>query len=306
MRYGYHTLDVFTDRVFGGNPLAVFPDGRGLDDATMQRVARELNLSETVFVLPPDAPGLTRSIRIFTPAAELPFAGHPTVGTAMLVAELDGGPADGEVTVVLGERVGPVPVRVTFRGGRAVDAELTAAIPPRHVWTPPSPVELAALVSLEPGDVLAAPLSPAAWTAGEPFLFVPVRGRAAVGRARLDTARWQATLADAPARHVVVIAAEGELAGSTHRMRMFAPALGIAEDPATGGAAAALGGYLASHLPSGEAGTLRWTVEQGFEMGRPSILRVEADRASDGAVTAVRVGGGAVRVGEGWIDVPVG
>jgi trans-2,3-dihydro-3-hydroxyanthranilate isomerase len=304
MRYDYHTLDVFTDRVFGGNPLAVFPAAEGLDDATMQRIARELNLSETVFVLPPAAPGLTRSIRIFTPAAELPFAGHPTLGTAVVVAEEVGGPADGDVQIVLGERVGPVPVRVTFRGGRATDAELTAAVVPQPVGTPPSRAELAALLSLDEGDVLAAPLAPAAWSAGEPFLVVPVRDRAAVARARLDGGRWEALLAGGPARHVFVLAADAEGAGHTHRARMFAPALGIAEDPATGGAAAALGGYLAAHLPAGASGTLRWTVEQGYEMGRPSVLRVEADRGADGALTAVRVGGGAVRVGGGWVDVP--
>jgi trans-2,3-dihydro-3-hydroxyanthranilate isomerase len=306
MRYDYHTLDVFTDRVFGGNPLAVFPRGEGLDGATMQRIARELNLSETVFVLPPDGPGLTRTIRIFTPGLELPFAGHPTVGTAMLVAELDGGPEDGEVNVVLGEGVGPVPVRVTFRGGRAVDAELTTARVPHAVGGVPSRAALAAMLSLEPDDVVETPLAPAGYTAGVPYLMVPVRDLGAVARARLDSARWQALVDGGALGDVFVVAPEGELPGSTHRARMFAPAAGIPEDPATGSAAAALAGYLAAHLPAGAVGTLRWTVEQGFEMGRPSILRVEADRAADGSVTAVRVGGGAVRVGEGWLDVPVG
>lgn len=306
MRHRYHTLDVFTDRVFGGNPLAVFPDGRGLSDAQMQAAARELNLSETVFVFPAGDAAHTRRLRIFTPAAELPFAGHPTVGTAVLLAALGevappaGG--EGETRIVLEEGVGPVPVSVRFRGGRPVFAQLTAARPPEHREAPAGRAELAALLSLAEEDVLEAPLRPAAASAGGPFLFVPVRDRDALRRARLDMARWERLLSGWWARSVFVLAADPELPGSHLRGRMFGPALGIPEDPATGSAAAALGGYLAAQERPAD-GTFTRVVEQGFEMGRPSLLHVEVD-VRGGEVAAVRVGGAAVRVGEGEMEIP--
>ena len=306
MPYTYHTLDVFTDRVFGGNPLAVFPDASGLDDARMQAVARELNLSETVFVFPPDDAAHTRKVRIFTPASELPFAGHPTVGTAILLATLGAvdPPADGqgEARLVLEEGVGPVPVTVRFAGGQPVFAQLTTAKPPEHRDPPADRAALAALLSLDEGDVLDGPLRPGASSAGVPFLFVPVRDRDSVRRARLDPARWESLLSGWWAQAVFVLAADPELPGSHLRARMFAPAMGIPEDPATGGAAAALGGYLAAQEGWGD-GTHRRVVEQGFEMGRPSLLHVEVE-VSGGEVAAVRVGGAAVRVGRGEMEIP--
>jgi trans-2,3-dihydro-3-hydroxyanthranilate isomerase len=306
MTYRYHTLDVFTGRIFGGNPLAVFPAADGLSDAQMQAVARELNLSETVFVFPPDDPAHTRRVRIFTPARELPFAGHPTVGTAVLLASLGAAepPAGGtgESRMVLEEGVGPVPVTVAFREGQPVSAQLTAAQPPEHRPAPAGRAELAALLSLAEDEVLDAPLSPAASSAGVPFLFVPVRDRAALGRARLDPARWEALLSGAWARSVFVFTADAELPGSHLRGRMFAPEMGIPEDPATGSAAAALGGYLAAQERPAD-GTFHRVVEQGFEMGRPSLLHVEVDVAG-GEVRAVRVGGAAVQVGWGEMEIP--
>lgn len=299
----FHTLDVFTDRVFGGNPLAVFPDGRGVDDATMQRIARELNLSETVFVLPPDDAAHARRLRIFTPAAELPFAGHPTVGTAFLLAALGEVPLSGDETrIVFEEGVGPVPVRIRARGGAPVFAELTAARLPETGPPPPPRAELAALLGLAEDDLLDGEWAPGGASCGVPFLFVTLRGREALGRARLDPARWESLLAGWWAPSVYVLSRDPELPGSDVRARMFAPAMGIAEDPATGGAAAALAGYLAARSPRQE-GTLRWTVEQGFEMGRPSILRVEADVRA-GEVAEVRVGGASVLVSEGVMRLP--
>ncbi len=301
----YHTLDVFTDRVFGGNPLAVFPDARGIAPERMQRIARELNLSETVFVLPPEDPGHTRRLRIFTPAAELPFAGHPTVGTAFLLASLGQVPLEGDETaIVFEEGVGPVPVRIFARGGEPVGAQLTAAKLPEHGPPPPPRGELAAVLGLAEDDLPDGEWAPGGVSCGVPFLYVPVRDRAALGRARVDLARWEATLAGWWAPHLFVFSRDPELPGSDVRARMFAPSMGIAEDPATGGAAVALAGYLAARSPQRE-GTLRWTVEQGWEMGRPSILRVEAD-VRGGEVTAVRVGGGAVRVAEGRMRIPDG
>ena len=305
MELRYHTLDVFTDRVFGGNPLAVFPDGRGVSDRTMQRIAREMNLSETVFVLPPDEAAHARRLRIFTPAAELPFAGHPTVGTAFLLAALGEVPLDGDETrIVLEEGAGPVPVRIRARGGAPVFTELTAARLPETGPPPPPRAELAALLGLAEDDLLDGEWTPGGASCGVPFLFVPLRGREALARARLDPARWETLLAGWWAPSVYVLSRDPELPGSDVRARMFAPAMGITEDPATGGAAAALAGYLAARSPRRE-GTLRWTVEQGFEMGRPSILQVEADVRA-GEVAAVRVGGASVRVAEGVLRLPDG
>lgn len=298
MRYRFHTLDVFTDRVFGGNPLAVFPDARGISDAGMRAVARELNLSETVFVFPPEAGG-TRRVRIFTPGAELPFAGHPTVGTAILLVSLGEVPAvEGEVELVLEEGVGPVPVRVRVRGGVPEFAQLTSAQRPAFLQQkPPAAPELASLLGLSTDDLH--PIwEPAAVSAGVPFTVVPVRDVEALGRARPDPAAWERLLAhsDAPHLYVVVPAAPG----GTVRARMFAPAMGIAEDPATGGAAAALGGYLAQ---GGGEGTLRWAIKQGVEMGRPSRIELEAD-VQNGVTLRVRVGGAAVRVSDGTMEIP--
>jgi trans-2,3-dihydro-3-hydroxyanthranilate isomerase len=304
MRYRYLTADVFTDRPFGGNPLAVFPDASGLPPERMQQIARELSLSETVFVLPPDDPAHTRRLRIFTPGAELPFAGHPTLGTAHILATIGDIPLAGETTrIVFEEGVGPVPVAIRAEGGAPVFAQLTAAQLPEQGPRAPSAAELAALLSLEPEDVLEGEDRAEPWSCGMRFLFVPVRNREALGRARLQLDLWEQQLAKSWAPHVYVLCREPELPGSTLRSRMFAPALRIAEDPATGGAVSALGGWVAARSPE-RNGTLRPVVEQGFEMGRPSVLHLEID-LQDGAVTAVRVGGSTVLMSEGWMEVPV-
>ena len=304
-RYVFHTLDVFTERPFGGNPLAVFPEAAGLGEAQMQAVARELNLSETVFVLPPADPAHTRRLRIFTPGTELPFAGHPTVGTAHLLAEIGEVPLAGtETRIVFEEGVGPVPVTIRTADGRPVFAQLSAAQPPERGPAPPTAAELAALLSLEPRDIAAEP-APAAVSCGVPFLFVTLSGLDALGRARLRREAWEQLLADFWAPHLYLLAAAGatgEGPSSTYRARMFAPAMGIDEDPATGAAATALAGYLAPLAGQAE-GTLRWSVAQGVEMGRPSRLAIEAD-LSAGAVTAVRVGGSSVSISQGEMEIP--
>jgi trans-2,3-dihydro-3-hydroxyanthranilate isomerase len=302
MRAKFHTLDVFTDRAFGGNPLAVFPDADGIAPELMPRIARELNLSETVFVMwdaPPE--GADCRVRIFTPGMELPFAGHPTLGTAHLLASLgrlrtEGGAA----RVVLGEGVGPVPVEVRMEDGRPVFAMLSAARMPEIGPAPPAPGVVARLLSLEEAD-LGGSLGTAFATSGVPWLFVSVRDRAALGRARLDRAAWERDLAGAWAPHLFVMTDDAD-EGGTLRARMFAPAMNIVEDPATGAAVTALAALLARRDPAGD-GTLRWIIDQGVEMGRPSRLFVEAD-VSAGRLTAVRVGGGCVAVSEGEMTLP--
>ncbi|HEU0013759.1 MAG TPA: PhzF family phenazine biosynthesis protein [Longimicrobium sp.] len=291
----FHTLDVFTDRAFGGNPLAVFPDAEGLDAERMQAIAGEMNLSETTFVLPPTDPACTHRVRIFTPRAELPFAGHPTLGTACLLASLGrGGPR-----LVLEEAVGPVPVEVRTAPGQAPYAELTSPRLPERGAAVPDADALAVVLSLEAADLVADFGPAAAYSAGVPFLFVPVRDRSALARARLDRAAWEAQVAGGWAPQVFPFCLEPARDVVHAYGRMFAPALGIPEDPATGGVAAAFAGWLADHAgaPDGD-GTLRCDLRQGVEMGRPSLLHVYADFRA-GRLSAVRVGGHAVRMCDG-------
>ena len=302
MRYRFYTADVFTDRAFGGNQLAVLPDARGLSSARMQHIAREFNYSETTFVLPPELPSHTRRVRIFTPGGEVPFAGHPTVGTAHVLAAIGEVRLTGDVTpMIFEEGVGPVPVTVRTESGRPVFAQMSVAKLPEVGPPPPPRAALAELLSLEEADLLDGEWAPQSVSCGLPFLFVPVRSVEAVARARAKADLLEATLAPYWTQMVFVFALGGERA-EVHG-RMFAPTSGVPEDPATGSACAALGGYLAARDAGTRDGTRRWVVEQGVEMGRPSILELEVDRAG-GAVTGVRVGGQSVLVSEGAIEVP--
>lgn len=295
MQLKFYTADVFTATRFGGNPLAVFPEAPPIETATMQQIAREFNLSETVFVRPPDQQQHTRRLRIFTPAAELPFAGHPTVGTALLLAWIGAITVTGAQTaIVFEEGVGPVPVTIFADGGQARTAQLTAARPPEFGPLPEG--DLAALLSLERDAVLQQPYAPAAVSCGVPFLFVPLRDRESLGRAQLNIEQWRAQVAASWAPQLYLFTPDAD-PGVQFQARMFAPSMGVAEDPATGAAATAFGGYLA-HFERPADGTARWLVAQGVEMGRPSRLEVEAD-CSGGAVAALRVGGAAVLVSEG-------
>lgn len=303
MRCRFITADVFTSRPLEGNPLAVFPDARGLSNNLMQRIAREMNLSETVFVLPPDDPRNTRCLRIFAPRTELPFAGHPTVGAAFVLAALGEIPLTGEeTTIVFEEQVGPVPVLIRTQEGRPVFTQLSSKLPEAGP-TPPGIAELAEMLSLVPDDVLSTGEDhPQGFSCGNPFLFIPLRDRDALRRARLRIDIWEDVLLDGWATKVFVMCREPELPGSHIRARMFSPDLGIGEDPATGAAVSALGGYLGIRAPERD-GTIKWVVEQGFEMGRPSLLHLEVDK-KDGEITGVRVGGSSVLISEGTLELP--
>jgi trans-2,3-dihydro-3-hydroxyanthranilate isomerase len=312
-RLRFITCDVFTDRPFGGNQLAVFPSVADLPTTTMQAIAREFNFSETTFVEKTERAGCTCKVRIFTPRNELPFAGHPTLGTAHVLVHAGGVPGaaaaggavgGGHVDLVFEEGVGPVKVRVTLDAGRPVFAELTAAKLPEQVAPPPDAAALARVLSLAPDDLAGGAFAPQAWSCGIPFLFVPVRSRQVLERARMDTTQFEKTLANyaAPDCFVFAIDPPGGAAEPVIRARMFAPAEGIEEDPATGSAAAALSGYLAARDDS-RATTLRWTVHQGVEMGRPSLLKVTAERGP-GGLTSVRVGGATVVMTEGELVLP--
>ena len=304
MRAKYVTCDVFTDHTFGGNQLAVFPDASDIPPELMGAIAKEFNYSETTFVLPPSDPKHTRRVRIFTPGGELQFAGHPTVGTAHVLAATGTIPLNGDLTsIVFEEGVGPVPVSIRSNGKQPSFAQLSVAQLPQVGPPPPDAKTLAAMLSLSPRDLADDDaFVPQAVSCGTPFLFVPLRDRGAVGRAKIRIDIYEDALRDYFTKMVFLFALDPEYEEHDVRARMFSPAIGVPEDPATGSAAVGLGGYLAMRDPRAD-GTLRWVVEQGFEMGRPSILEVEVDKKR-GDITGVRVGGETVLVCEGTIRLP--
>ena len=310
MHAHFYTVDVFTSRRFGGNQLAVFPDARAIPEASLLPITREFNYSETTFVYPPADRRHTRRVRIFTPGGEIPFAGHPTVGTAhVLVASGEvGAPgggarepeADGELRLVLEEGVGPVSVLVRTERGDPVFGQLSVAKLPEVVHRPADPAALAAVLSLDPGDLVGGSYAPEAVSSGIPFLMVPLASSDAVRRVSVRMDVWARTVKGTASSEIMVFATTGAVGADVHA-RVFVPGLNVPEDPATGAACAALGGYLAARTPRDDA-TLRWTVAQGLEMGRPSTIHVEADKAG-GRITAVRVGGTSVLVSEGRMRV---
>jgi trans-2,3-dihydro-3-hydroxyanthranilate isomerase len=297
VRYRYYICDVFTDTRFGGNQLAVLPEAAGLSERGMQQIAREFNFSESAFVLPAEA-GHTRRVRIFTPSAEMPFAGHPNVGTAFVLASTGAlGPIDRPLTVTFEERAGLVPITIERGGDGIIRCEL-AAPEPLTLGAATSAESLARAVSLAPEDVLTTTHPPQTASVGLRFLVAELRDRAALGRARPSVERLEALAAAGvtPDVHLYVRSADG----FDIRARMFAPLDGVLEDPATGSANAALGALLAQYDPA-PSGSFRWRIAQGVEMGRPSVLEVRAEKR-DGAVVETRVGGASVLVGEGEIE----
>ena len=298
-RLHYHRVDVFTDRAFGGNPLAVFTNGRGLSTETMQAIAKEFNLSETTFVVPPDDASHDWRVRIFTPGSELPMAGHPTVGTSFVLAREHLIRRDErETTIVLEEGIGPVPVRIEFEADEPSFAEMRQPLP---TFGPIADDRgsVAAMLSLEETD-LESDLPVEVVSCGVPFLFVPLRTLDAARRARpRPDLMERAAVEHGIPPEFFVFTREVEHEGSTVHSRMFAPGLGITEDPATGGASGPLGCYLVTHdvFPSGDI-----ISEQGIEMGRPSFIRIRIERDGE-QITAVRVGGRCHFAGEGFIEV---
>jgi trans-2,3-dihydro-3-hydroxyanthranilate isomerase len=293
MSYPYYLLDVFTEQMFGGNPLAVFPQARGLSSEQMQKIAAEFNLSETVFIFPSTNPQACRRLRIFTPKAELPFAGHPTLGSAYLLGAIGEIPLpESENRFYLEEEVGLIPITLHAAQGKPIFSELRVSQTPEFREEIPPRERLAAMLSLEPEELILPNYGPAAVSCGLPFLLIPVRNPTSLARAKLQPQLWESLLASSWASCVYLFTPlSGEI---DWRVRMFAPSLGIAEDPATGSGAAAFGAYLGKNSP---ANYCSWVLEQGIEMGRPSSLRVSLDREG------IRVGGAAILVGEGVLYI---
>jgi trans-2,3-dihydro-3-hydroxyanthranilate isomerase len=296
MQRRYITVDVFTDRAFGGNPLAVVLDAGGLSTEQMQAIATEFNYSETTFVLPPADPAHDAQVRIFTVNRELPFAGHPNVGTAFVLATLAAKPP---ARLLFEEGAGLVPVEIVTEQGKVVSTEFTAPQPLKrmsHVSTE----QAAACLSLSASDVKTDRHPPQIISVGLSFLAVEVATREALRRARPDAAAFAKTFpcdgSDAVyfyTRDVPASEKPCEL-----QARMFHPAAsGLSEDPATGSATAACAALLAD-LDDLKDGELRLKIGQGVDMGRPSLLLTRV-RKQNGAVASIHVGGGSVQMMEG-------
>ena len=298
MKIKFYTCDVFTDKPFGGNQLAVFPDAKNIPEERLQAIAKEFNFSETTFVYPPNNSAHTKRIRIFTPCGELPFAGHPTVGTAITLGIIGDIKLTGTKTkIIFEEGVGPVPVTIQSVNGKPTFAQLTAAKLPEFSEHVPTTHTLAAMLTLTREEIMDEQFPIQFVSVGFPFLFVAVKNRETLKRIRVNTQIME----ELQLKEVFIFTNDAEQSDFHFRTRMFAPLLGISEDPATGSAAAAFAGYLAAKDPL-QNGTLKWNIEQGFEMGRPSLLFIEADK-KDGATTAVRVGGNTVMMTEGILEI---
>lgn len=303
MQLDYHTLDVFTDRRFGGNPLAVVSAADGLPHDQMQAIAREFNLSETVFLLGPQNPAHSARMRIFTPTMELPFAGHPIVGTAALLAERRLGDAfsGGEALIVLELEAGIVRVGVRLRSEGPTFAEFDAPRLPVEAGSLPPRDVLAAGLGLIPSEIGFENHRPVCYAAGQAFAFIPIAGRDALARAHVNGAHWAAAFQDQGLVGAYLYTRQCEHTGSAFQARMFAPQAGVPEDPATGSAAVCLAAVIQrfDQLPDG---THRRTIEQGFQMGRPSfislVLEVDGEQ-----LAGVRIGGHVVRIGQGTLTV---
>jgi trans-2,3-dihydro-3-hydroxyanthranilate isomerase len=301
--YRYVHIDVFTNRPFEGNQLAVFLDGRGLSTAQMQTLAREMNFSESTFILPAESADTDMRVRIFTPGVELPMAGHPTVGSAFVLVG-QGTIAAGRDHVVFGLGVGPTRVELVWKNGVLDFAWMDQKRPDvRQPVSSPADIVRAAGVDAAAVERTGLPIEEI--SCGNPFIFVPVDTRAAVDAAQPDAAAMRHLTSAFSGNHIGVFlfSAEPVDEGVTVYSRMFGGGLGIAEDPATGSASGPLGCYLVAHnlVPPGRAREM--VSLQGVAMGRPSRIHIAIDTGTDGEITRVQVGGQAVVVGEGTIEV---
>ena len=300
MARAYAILDVFTDRPLAGNQLAVVLDAEGLETETMLAIAAEFNLAETVFVLPPERPAHRARLRIFAPGRELPFAGHPTVGTAVLLALEDaaGTNRDLDAMLMLEETVGTIRSVValkSIRHGHAIfDAPLVAKPTPQRL----DGGVVAAALGLMPSEIGFENHLISAFSAGLPYVFVPVRNLEAMRRLAPRSDLWQGAFGGTS---VYVYCRETESNAHQFHARMFWQTLGLIEDPATGSAAAAFAGAVA-HFDRPTSGTHRVVIEQGFEMGRPSLITLELDTEL-GELVATRIGGDAVVIARGSLDL---
>ena len=303
MKRRFVTLDVFTTRRHAGNPLAVVLQSEGLDTDAMQAIAREFNLSETVFVAPPEKPEHRASVRIFTPGGELPFAGHPTVGTAVALAERAHGATTRDLVSVLEENVGPVRCAVRLREGEASFAEFDLPRKSQPAIMPLDKLGIADALSLKVTEIGFENHVPSVWSAGVPFLLIPVHDVGATQRVEFDPQLWEKIVpfVDGALASAYVYCRGGVNHVAKFHARMFASGMGIVEDPATGAAAAALSGAI-HHFDRLTDGHHPIMIEQGVEMDRPSFIHLHID-VDGGTISNARIGGQAVRLASGTLDL---
>jgi trans-2,3-dihydro-3-hydroxyanthranilate isomerase len=295
MKYTFHIVDVFSSIPFGGNQLAILPNATGISTEGMQKIAREFNFPESTFVLPKNDLN-THRVRIFTPRAELDFAGHPTIGTACALVMKQRVQTADPIRLILEENIGPVMVDVAQRDG-GYHGTLTLSGKIDAPTGAPAPADLAAVLSIEPAEVSQSFFA----GVGLPFCFAQLKSNEAVDRAAINRAAWTATLSRAWSPNLFFFAGDLRDGGKLYA-RMCAPALGVEEDPATGSACAALVGAMASKHDFG--GTVyRLSIEQGVSMGRRSDIEAQA-RKRDDVVTSVSVGGATTYIASGEIEVP--
>ncbi len=299
----FHTFDVFTEKALTGNGLAIVEGAEGLDDDTMQAIAREFNLSETVFLFPPDNKAHSARVRIFTPGRELPFAGHPTVGTAIFLAiqKLGQVTREEDAIIVLEENVGPVRCGIRLRPDEAPFAEFDVPSLPSETGTAEPRDVIAVALGLQPEEIGFENHVPTIYSAGNPFVFVPVRNLDVIGRARIASQHWDPAFH--PVNHPAAFIYTRETINhdAAFHARMFWPAIGVGEDPATGSAAAAFAAVIMrfDDLPDG---TYAGIIEQGYEMKRPSKMFLEIE-VKGGALDGIRIGGHAVPVMSGDLEL---
>jgi trans-2,3-dihydro-3-hydroxyanthranilate isomerase len=303
MALDYHVLDVFTERAFGGNPLAVVHEADRLTAAEMQQIAREFALSETVFILKPESPGHTARVRIFTPNREIPFAGHPTLGAATLLAEMRMPVINGErdAIIALEEQIGSVRVGVRLRGGGAAYGEFDAPKNANALEDLNQAEALSAALGLIPSEIGFENHRPVVMRNSSVYAYVPVSNLDAIAKARVVSGHWAQAFTDRGIDGVYVYTRQCVRAHASFHARMFAPDLGIPEDPATG--SAAVGFARVVHAFDGlPDGAHKRTIEQGLEMGRPSSIGLVIT-VNRGELEGVRIGGYVVRIAEGKLAV---
>jgi trans-2,3-dihydro-3-hydroxyanthranilate isomerase len=303
MALTYHILDVFTERPFGGNPLAVVLDADRLSVSEMQAIAREFNLSETVFVLKPAMPGHTAKVRIFTPTREIPFAGHPTLGTAILLADLRTQSVNGEsdAIIALEEEIGSIRVGVRLRSGGAAFGEFDA---PKLTSLPEElaePEEISAAIGLIPTEIGFENHKPMLLRGPTVFAYVPVANLEAMAKLKIAPSHWARAFTDRGTDGVYCYTRQCVRTQSSFHARMFAPDVGIPEDPATGSAAIGFA-HVIQTFDQVPDGAIKRTIEQGLEIGRPSTIQLISNVVR-GKLEGVRIGGSAVRVAEGKLNI---
>lgn len=293
MKLNYVLLDVFTTERLKGNPLAVVLKADGLLDDQMQAIAAEFNLSETVFIQKPQSERHSAAVRIFTPRVELPFAGHPTVGAAVVL-----GLQNRSTAVRLEEKVGTIICVIERVDKETGHARFALPKLPEEIGKAPGKSAIAATLGLDLDEIGCGPYEPAVYSAGNPFYLIPVASADALKRIRLERRGWDENFPIGRG-NIYVFTRTPEERGNDLAARMFGPGMGLGEDPATGSAAAALIGLLARHEGNGQH---EYRLRQGHEMGRPSLISVQLRKEND-ELTHGGIGGHAVIVGEGTLNL---